>query len=322
MSLPKQVLAQAEEAERLEKQLLGQPDEPAPETPPEGEPNGEQPVAQPEPVPVQPEAHPQPVDPEEETWQARYKALQGKFNAEVPRLHSEVKELSSQLNAALTRLDEATRQAKEAPKSAEPLVTDQDVEAFGSDLIDVIKRQATEVARQEMAAELDRVEAEKQQLLEQLNGVSERQMSNDRRVFFADLERLVPDYEAVNMDPRFLDWLAEADPLSGMPRQEYLNNAYGMFDVQRTATVFNTWKQIVGAPQARQPAKKLERQVAPGTSKVSTQATQSSQERLWSQAEIEGFYRDVQKGAFRGNEAEQARIEAEIDLAVVEGRIR
>ena len=322
MSLPKQVQALAEEAERLEQQYLGNVEvAPTPEAEGEGEQTGEQPVAQPE-LPVQQEAQPQPAEPGEETWQARYKALQGKFDAEVPRLHSEVKQLKAQLNAAIANLESVTRQAKEAPTPQEPLVTDEDVEAFGSDLIDVIKRQATEVARQEMGSELAELKAENQKLLEQLGGVSERQVSNDRKAFFADLERLVPDYEAVNVEPGFLNWLAEVDPLSGMARQEYLNAAYGNFDVGRTATLFNTWKQMTAPQQAKQPAKKLERQVAPGTSKVSTASTVSTSDQIVSMSDIDAFYRAVAKGEYRGKEAEQARIEAEIDLAVAEGRVR
>jgi hypothetical protein len=200
-------------------------------------------------------------------------------------------------------------------------VTDSDVEAFGSDLIDVIERKAREVASGMVGTEMAELRARNAELEQMLSGVTERQVSNDRRAFFAELERLVPDYEAVNVDPGFLDWLTEVDPLSGMARQEYLNAAYNGFDVQRTAALFNTYRQLT-APAPAKPARKLERQVAPGTSKVSTAVTQNSSERVFTQNEIEGFYRDVQRGAYRGNEAEQARIEAEIDLAVMEGRIR
>lgn len=318
MSLPKQVQLQAEEADRLERQLLGIEGE-NPDTgskaPAE---QVEEPVAgETTPVPEPTQEAPKPTTDPEETWEARYRSLQGRWNAEVPRLQAEIKQLTAQFNTVTSKL-EAMERVKVEP---ERLVTDNDVEAFGSDLIDVIERKAREVASSMVGTEMVELKARNAELEQMLSGVSERQVSNDRRAFFAELERLVPDYEATNVDPGFLDWLAEVDPLSGMARQEYLTAAYQHFDIGRTAALFNTYRQLT-APAPQPPARKLERQVAPGTSKVSTAVTQNASEKMWSQAEIEGFYRDVQRGFYRGNEAELARIEAEIDSAVAEGRIR
>lgn len=320
MSLPKQVQAQAEEAARLEKQMLGIPEDAPIEGAEAGQESAEgQPVGEAAMPQQDQEAQPIPSTPDsEETWEKRYKSLQGMFNAEVPRLQAQMKELQSQLSAERAKAEAADRVKAYQP---EQLVTDKDVEAFGSDLIDVIDRKAREVASNMVGTKMIELEAENQTLREQLSGVSERQVSNDRRAFFGELERLVPDYEAVNVDPGFLGWLAEIDSLSGLSRQEYLNNAYGTFDVQRTAALFNTYKQLM-APAPSRTANKLERQVAPGTSKVSSSTPANGSDRIISTREVEGFYRDVQRGVYRGNEAEQARIEAEIDLAVAEGRIR
>jgi len=322
MSLPKQVLLQAQEAERLEQELqraTNPTDNTDPEDPPVDEHAEEQPVEEPQaPAEPEPQPKPEPTPSDDHTWEQRFKSLQGKFNAEVPRLQAELKDVTSKFNALAAKME-----AQERAKAAEPqrLVTDSDVEAFGSDLIDVIERKAREVAGSMVGTEMAELKARNAELEQMLSGVNERQVSNDRRAFFAELERLVPDYEAMNVDPGFLDWLAEVDPLSGMARQEYLNAAYGNFDVGRTAALFSTYKQLT-APAPKQPTRKLERQVAPGTSKVSTAVTQNGSERVWSHNEVEAFYRDVQRGAYRGNEAEQARIEAEIDLAAAEGRIR
>ena len=322
MSLPKQVQAQAEEADRLEQELLAAvnptpedttPTEPAltePEVNLEGEPLEEPQVTEPEPEPVKAV--------EDETWERKYKTLQGMYNADVPRLRSEVSELKSQLETAIAKLESASTKEPEPTKS-QRLVTDQDVEDFGSDLVDLIKRQATEVAQDRIG----RLEEENAQLREQLTGVSERQGDIARQTYFADLARLVPDYEEINVDQQFLDWLSEVDPLSGYQRQEYLTNAFNGYDVARTATLFNTFKDLTGSTQAKpkQPPKELARQVAPGTSKASAQTVTNPNEKMWSMSEIDRFYKDVARGVFKGNDAEQARIEAEIDLAVQEGRL-
>ena len=204
-------------------------------------------------------------------------------------------------------------------------MTDKDVEAFGSDLIDVIARKAREVAQAEFAPKIAQLEAENAQLSGELNGVSERQTDSARTMYFADLRREVPDWEALNVDQRFMDWLAEVDPLSGNPRQEYLNRAFASLDVGRTAVLFNTFKELTAPPPVPakpQPSKQLQRQVAPGTSRASTVASSNPAERIWSLSEIDQFYIEIRRGDYKGNEAERARIEAEIDHAVAEGRVR
>jgi hypothetical protein len=319
MSLPKQVQAQLEEVEQWEKEVAAANSPPS--TPPdELDQQGQQPDKQE--LPVQAEPSEQAKQPEDETWERRYKTLQGMFNAEVPRLKSEVKDLKSQLETSIARLDLASQAKAESPSSNQRLVTDKDVEDFGGDLVDLIKRQATEVAQSELSKKISKLEEENAQLQREVTGVSERQGENARRDYFVELSRLVPDYEALNVDQGFLDWLNEVDLLSGNQRQEYLNHAFNSFDPMRTANLFNTYKDLIGASTTtRQTNKNLERQVAPGTSKVSSASASTGSDKVWSMGEIDRFYRDVAKGNYRGNESEQARIEADIDLAVNQGRL-
>ena len=318
MSLPKQVQAQVEEAERLEALLQQQTEAPA--DPPKTEEVLEQPAP-----PVDP-ASPSPPPPSEttseETWQRRYKTLQGKFNAEVPRLSSQVQDLTRQLADAQSKIDALAK--KSEPKApAKSLVTDKDIEAFGGDLVDLVKRQAQETAEQLAEERLSRLAEENDILRKQLTGVAERQVSNDREVYFAKLGTKVPDYEELNVDEGFIAWLEEADPLSGQARQEYLNSAFKGFDVERTAQLFNAYKATVApsAPPAKTINRDLQRQVTPSTSKVTGPTEPQQDTRIWKQSEIAEFYADITKGKYKGEAAEQARIEAQIDQAVAEGRV-
>lgn len=317
--LPKQVQDQADQVAELEKSLA----EPAPTTAPE-------PDSKPAEDQLPPDPAPEPVKPEpkaEETWQKRYQTLQGMFNAEVPRLNSQVKELTERLAQATAKLEAVAKAPAEPAKPASPLVTEKDVEAFGSDMIDLIKRQSAEVFQQEkreMQAELAKLQGENAELKSQLGGVTEKQVVTDRRSYYSELAKLVPDYEAVNVDPDFLNWLAETDHLSGMTRQTFLNAAFESFDTARTATLFNAWKEAAGRTQQPKQAVKqeLSRQVAPGTSKSSAGQAPVAAERVWTAAEIQQYYTDVAKGAYRGKADEAARIESEIDAAVAAGRVR
>lgn len=324
MSLPKQVQVLADEAERIQQEIQAQNSPPPadPAEPPQDPPAGttEDPPAL-EPAPLSDPTAPPPV-PTDDTWERRFKSLKGKYDAEVPRLSSEVQVLRDQVAA----LSKPQPKQPEPARTATPLVTDKDVEAFGGDLIDLMKRQATEVAESRMAEAVARLEAENRTLAEKLDGVNARQGTNDRQRYFESLAHLVPDYEAVNLDEDFMAWLRETDELSGLPRQAYLNKAFESFDVQHTAKLFNAFKAgtqpTPAAPTHRSPPRELARQVAPGTSKASPATPHANEPRIMTTREIEGFYADVRRGVYRGNEVEQARIEAEIDAAVAAGRIR
>jgi hypothetical protein len=314
MSLPKQVQAELEAAERIEQELQNaanpQPEPVAEEPEPE-------PVVEPEPVLEQePEPQPEPTKPsDDETWERRYKTLQGMFNAETARNKAEVADLKSQLKQVLSEIKESKVAPTEPQRS---LVTDKDVEDFGGDLVDLIGRKAADVVN----AEMSRLKAENAQLREEMGSVTEQQGEARRDVYFSNLERLVPDYRELNVDPDFLEWLADVDNLSGQPRQNFLNNAFESYDVDRTAVLFNSFKELTAAPaKPKVVPKELQRQVAPGTSKASSVASTPANERIWKMSEIDRFYKDVARGNYKGNDAEQARIEAEIDQAVLEGRL-
>jgi len=319
MALPKQVQAELDAAELIEQQLAQSqpPADDAPADPPAADP----------PEPPAPEATPVAVEPsaEELTFKQRYLSLQGMYNAEVPRLNAQVRELTQKVN-------ELTAAAAPAPKveapaaPAQSLITDADVEAYGADLIELMKRSAQETARAH-DARLAQLEAENAHLKAQVGGVAEQQSMSQRQSYLAQLAGSVPDYVEVNADQGFLDWLLETDPLSGVVRQAYLDDAFARFDVTRTAALFDAYKAgsrpattpASRAPQAR--SRELQSQIAPGTARASAAATPSNAAKSWSMAEVQSFYTDVAKGKYKGQETEQLRIEAEIDLAMAQGRL-
>jgi hypothetical protein len=330
-NIPRQVQEAADEAERLEKTL--QPNEPAvdPDPPLSGTP--EQPPVSQAPAPPAP-AVVEPIKPEED-WRQRYLSLQGMFNAEVPRLNAQLKDQAAQLATLQQQL--AHPHAQPAPTTQTPktkLVTDKDVEVFGGDLIDLIKRQSADIVqveRDRMGGEIKSLQAENAELKKQLGGVVEKQGLSARQTYMNDLAREIPDWEALNVDPELLKWMDEVDPLSGLKRQMYLNNAFEQFDVQRTANLFKAFKQAHGRVAPADPAadraqiaqQELARQVAPGTAKGSAPAgSEAASDRIYTRAQVERFYTDVTKGLYAGKEKEMNRIETEIDQAMASGRVR
>ena len=317
MSLPRAVQQQVEDADALVAQLNGT----QPVNPDTGEPIvSPQPAPEPQPQDVSPEPEPKPAV-SEETWEQKYHTLKGKFDAEVPRLYAQVREMNGQISQLTADLATAKAvQAQPVPASTPSLITEQDKEAFGPDLIDLIER-ATEAklagSRQTEATLL----AEIAELKGKLGNVTERQVVSDKDRYESALTTSVPDWQALNVDQGFLNWLAEVDPVYGMPRQYALNNAYEALDAARTAAIFNQYKKSVTPPAQSTNRADLQRQVAPTRSRTSPAPTNPNvDKRIYNQQDIDAFYSEWRRGLI--DEAEAVQIEKDIHAATVEGRIR
>lgn len=353
-ALPKAVRAQIDRANQLATeytQSLKQGEPPAGE-PPAGEPPATPPAASTPPAgePAAPAAPP--ATPPQEGWEQKYKVLQGKYNAEVPRLQNQVREqqtqlqsFQSQLTATQNLLASLSAQRETAPAASQPatpppvtkLVKDEEVREFGADLIDVMRR----VVREEQATllpEIDRRVAPVAQRVDQVaqaaQHVGARVAQNDQQSVLAMLAAAVPNWQEMNEDPGFLEWLDQVDPFSGAQRGALLKQAYKAHDGSRVVAFFSgylkehaavtppaTPKPPAAAPAA--PQRNLEQLVAPGTPKTGAASTQDgSGKRVWSRAEIGAFYADVQAGRFKGTKEQRKQTEADIFAAQREGRIR
>jgi len=317
MALPKQVEAQLRELEALEKQLA-EGNNPAPAEPP---PTPAEPPQDPQPQPAEPkpvEPTPKPTEPEvpEETWQQKYKTLKGMYDAEVPRLHADLRDLKAQVDnlrkAAETKPAEPAKTAK-----PEKLVTDADVQAFGEDLIEVQRKVAREVAA-EFRGELDAMKAENEKLREQLNttGTQVSEASFEQRLY-----RLVPDFQAVNADERWIGWLNEVDPLLRAPRKSVAQEAFNRGDAEAVAHYIGMFKASVApVEQPRDKAAELEKQIQPQRSAAAAPVSPAA--KTYTDAQVQKMFQKSVELSARGQRDEAAKLEAEIDAAYREGRVR
>lgn len=317
MALPRQVEAQLRELEALEKQLAeGQNPAPAEPNPTPAEPPQDPQPAPAEPKPVEPT--PTPTEPvvAEETWQQKYKTLKGMYDAEVPRLHADMRDLKAQVDNL--RKAAETKPAEQAkPAVAEKLVTDADVEAFGSDLIEVQRKVAREVAA-EFRGELDAMRAENGKLREQLN-------STDTQVSEAGFEqrlyRMVPDFAAVNTDPQWINWLNEIDPLLRAPRSSVAQQAFNRGDAEGVAHYVSLFRQTISSVEpTADKTNELELQIQPNRSATSTPPN-SQKGKMYTNADIEKMFRKATDLGIRGQTDAAKKLEAEIDAAFMEGRV-
>lgn len=317
MALPKQVEAQLRELEALEKQLTDAQN-PAPADP---APTPAEPPQDPQPAPTEPkpvEPTPTPTEPvvAEETWQQKYKTLKGMYDAEVPRLHADLRELKAQVDS-LRKASETKPVEPAKPKAAEKLVTDADVEAFGSDLIEVQRKVAREVAA-EFRGELDAMRAENDKLREQLTstGTQVSEASFEQRLY-----RMVPDFEAVNADPKWIAWLNEVDPLLRAPRSSVAQQAFNRGDAEGVAHYVALFKQNSKPVEpAADRTEELERQLQPNRGATSAPPT-SQKGKVYTNADIEKMFRKAADLGTKGQTDAAKKLEAEIDAAFMEGRV-
>lgn len=282
----------------------------------------------------QSERAPAPKGDDEETLLQKYRTLQGMYNAEVPRLTRDNREMAKRLEQLEKLLsDVSAQQAK--PAAAQPVperyVSEEDVAEYGESL-DVMRKVTKEELAPLMAklSNLDKViQSLQKDVVPKVEAVSQRQAASSEQQFWQTLTSRVPNWREVNDNPDFQSWLLERDPLTGLSRQTYLEDAQQALDAGRVVNFFTTWMQQNGVEataqtsgaQKRSAGSELEKQVAPGRSRNS--GTPSSKKgKLWSPDDISKFFDDVRKGKYKGREQERDRIERDIFAAQREGRIQ
>ena len=309
--LPKQVQAQLEEAERIQQQLA-QPPTPVAEDP---APVVADPPADP---PADPQPQPAPVEPAEPQdaayWQQRFKTMEGIHRQAVE--HN--KALATQVQQISTRLETLTQPQAPTPQPETPLVTNQDDEKFGSDLVDLARR----AAREELRAVGKRLQTIEDLIkrvtpqVERVRQVEDQVVQSRVERFWSELSTAVSDWEQINANPNWLKWLSEYDPVAGCTRQESLAAAQAALDHRRVIGLFKLFKGPTPAARPT-PSPELARQVAP--SRTSTVTVQPQAARRFTGQDYQ-FWLDPRRANDR-DATEVKTMRAELDRAHAEGRI-
>lgn len=309
--LPRAVQAKLDAAEAQ----LQQMNNPAPSPAPEPE------VPTPAPAVPEPQAEPAPSPApaphaDFDRLLQQHRSLQGVHRSLEDRARQSASE-AQQLRDEVERLK---REREQAP--AAPTVDHKDTEVFGDDLVNMVVRQA----KSQMAPEMQAIRTQIQEILGYLQGTNKAVAQTAEEVFVSRLKDAVPDYAEINVDPGFLQWLGEEDPVYGLPRQAALDNASKRLDVERTAKVFLAYKALTAkpaapaAPQKSAAASELERQVSPSNASAAPPAPRATRTYIL-EKEIEDFYREVQQGKYRGKEELRGQIEQTINNALAAGRV-
>jgi hypothetical protein len=345
VKVPKAVVDAGLRAEAIQRAALGEAEPSVVAPPPNGEaqPNGA------EPPPVQP-VMPQPVAPhtpvpqtsseqQPPDWEDRFKAMKGRYD----KLVSDFGAMGEQISHLQTE-NAALRQ--NGPPMAPPdmnqpvnLLTQQEIDEYGPEFIDVVRRAAAEIAAP--------LQDEVRHLRGQLGTVQAETGNAFLTRMNATISGMIPNWQDLNRDPRFIQWVSLPDVYSGVIRQELMQQAWNSGDAGRVSAFFRafiaeevavdpqagTTRANGGFPSSLSPAPaagtqqavplqtrlSLDTLVAPG--KAHSASQQPADKPVYTAQDITRFYTDVAAGKWRTREADRAAIDADIIAAQHEGRI-
>jgi len=248
-----------------------------------------------------------------DTWRRRYEALKGKYDAEVPRMAAQFRELrdalterDSVISQLRSEIDALKAYGTKAPESPASGISDEQrqrlTDLYGPDFMDAVQAVAREVLAHQSKPIVQQVEELKR----------ETALTKEQR-FWSDLTAGIPDWRTINEDPRFHDWLAQVDPVSGRDRQTYLAEAQKALDSARVINIFQAFKQTLQQQKPPTPPQPPRRPIAPGRggSQDTTPATPQYTVEDWVALQDE-----IRRGKWKGREAEAQRLEAEIHAAL------
>lgn len=233
---------------------------------------------------------------------------------EIPALRAELAELKAKVN--------------EAPPAAPPAAAAaEDIEAFGDELVQMVMRTATAAVAPMINVQLARLSQRLDSIEQAGKATATTVAATAEQMFYDQLATLVPDWKVINASQEWLTWLAEADKLSGKPRQELLNSAVESGEIARVAAIFDTFKATLPAPTpvpepAPAPSNGLESHVTPPTGGNTPQPPAGTAKPTYTAAQFEQLGTEVRKATMKGDRARAKELEAEMDAAISEGRVR
>lgn len=227
--LPRQVKARADRARQMLTPTDDVPPAPAadatPETPPE-------PAAD-----IQPPAPP-PADPRDSDpvyWKHRFNVTDGMLKADRKRHAEATRALDEQLQNALARIRELEDKAATGSDDAinlEEFFTAEEIETLGEDQARI---QARAIIKQAKRIAKETVEREVEPLRKKAKDEQAESARTAQQRFLEGLTEKAPNWQQVNVDPRWLAYLEQKEPHTGLFRQTVLDYAQAEGDFERVA---------------------------------------------------------------------------------------
>lgn len=313
------IAAEAAAADEQQKQLLQQPQQQPPpqdtKQPPQQAPNAQQ---------------------DDASWEHKYTSMKGRYDKSQENIRQMAEQISNLQNVLATVTSMPT--PSQVPSEAQDTdsLSPEEVSEYGAEFLDIVGKKA----RAATSPLVQSLQQEVQDLKRQLGYVGGNIAQNAREKMLADLDNKLPNWRQLNEDPQFISWLALPDAYSGAIRHNLLKAAWDRNDAHRSLAFFQGFLAEEAAvdpagtrtpPNGSRPPQgsngqghknggiTLESFAAPGRAKSA--ADIPAEKPFIKRSEISRFYADCAANRYRGQEAEQKRLEAMIFSAQTDGRI-
>ena len=283
------------------------------------------------PEPITVEVKQQEETPPQEDWKKRFTNFKATADNTIFQLRKDNAALKSDL-ASLTEKNEVilselvdikkqiSKQKKE--DSFNNIFTQEDEDLLGSDAINIFKKAVKKVAPQSEESEdlkglKEEIRQLKQEKIKQLKKEQETVEEESFNHLKVKLSTLVDDWQEIDVDPGFINYLEEIDEVDSVPRKQLFSSAVQSRSAKALAGFYLDYKA------QRSPKKDdiLSKKVTPVGTKGTAVDMDKDTKRTYTIEEYNKFMNDLTRGKYRGKEKEANLIEAKFDKAFQEGRI-
>lgn len=265
------------------------------------------------------------------SWKKRFTSYKAstdqtihQLRQEIARRKDEEEDLKEQVRTLSQQIISMRKEEKKSPEFLEDLVSKEEAELLGPEAVAVLKKFAAKmVDKTQDNPEVNELHKELAELREERKREKKRREEEEQRLdiqaFKEKLVRAVPDFDDIDPDPKFGEYLEGIDDASGMPRRSLYVTAIHGRDVLGVARFYNDFRKT--KPKSRNEI--LEEGVSPeGRAAESVQLDDRREsKKRYHIADYEKLMDDYTKGIYKGREDEFKRIEKRFDKAFVEGRV-
>lgn len=275
-----------------------------------------------------------PAEESEESYKQKWLSAHGMHK----RFEEQIAALKEQNSLLLGRINQVQAQPQQGQIGVSQEASKEDlkehvnklVEEFGEDFLSSL----TGFVRGEIDA---RVDGKVDNVKQEVDKVSQDAQNIRQQNFFRDLTARVSDWRDYYGTPEFDGWLrTQIEPMSGKSYSDLFDDANNSWNLEPLAKFFGMYKQFIGkgaateASQQHAHESRQEHQADPREALVSPGKGGSGasidgkggEQKVWTQVEINKFYRDVRQGVYAGREAEMNALERDLLEANATGRVR
>lgn len=196
------------------------------------------------------------------------------------------------------------------------IFSQEDADVVGDEAIEIMKKAAKAASLKETEALKKELDSLKRDAEQRRTNASKKAEDDEYDEFLAKLGSKVDNWESINRDPAFIDYLAKVDEDSGYTRQEVLVRAETSRDVGRIAGFMKDF-EVMSSPGN----KELESKVGPtGTPSPSAQIPKEGKVVL-DGSYVDLIYDNIIKGKYRSDPSLAREKQLEVDKALAEGRV-